>query len=261
MSLPTESLMRLCAVVDMTREAVEEATTSSPGPAPRDMNDALLGAAYGRAYRCMRSIREIAGRGETQDAMILTRSLLSIVARSLYIVEPNDAEDRERRQASSRLTWAREAGRTLDDLSATGFAPADDRARIARIVEIENSRGTKPLPNDRDLLAAMGLSAYYARVYRVASDVAHYSIGSALNGFLEYPDPHEGGGRVLLKSPDAEGAEEALALAAIIYGEFLERCEPVIRHGVAPLARRLMVDYLKGKRPPNEDVLGEQADE
>ena len=85
---------------------------------------------------------------------------------------------------------------------------------------------------------------YYARVYRVASDVVHYSIGSALGGFIEYPRLLEGGGGVTLKKPDAERAEEALGLAAITYGEFLARCEPVIRHGVTPLARRVFVEYL-----------------
>jgi hypothetical protein len=208
------------------------------------MNDAFLGAAYGRAYRCMRSIRELAYRGEGDDAMVLTRSLLLIVARSLYLVEPDDEGERERRLASARLSFALQASRTLDDLGATGFEPADDQERFARIAEIERSRETTPLPNDHDLLAAMGLSAYYARVYRVASDVVHYSIGSALDGFVEYPDRIEGGGRVSLKRPDAERAEEALGLAAVTYGEFLEQCELVIRHGVTPLARRLMVEYL-----------------
>jgi hypothetical protein len=43
---------------------------------------------------------------------------------------------------------------------------------------------------------------------------------------------------------DDEGAVEALALAAIVYGEFLERCKPVIPHGVTATARRELVNYL-----------------
>lgn len=244
LSLPTRSLVRLCAAVDLILEAVEKATEDSPGPAPRDLTDAFLGAAYGRAHRCMRSIRELAGRGEADDALILTRSLLTIVARSLYIVEPDDPKERERRLASWRLSWGEQALRILDDLSAAGFEPIDDRERIAGIVETERAQGVQPLPNDRDLLAGLGLAAYYARVYRPASDVVHYSMGNALGGFAEYPDHIEGGGRVMLKRPDADRAEEALGLATIIYGEFLERCEPVIRHGVSPEARRLMAEYL-----------------
>jgi hypothetical protein len=62
----------------------------------------------------------------------------------------------------------------------------------------------------------------------------HYSTGSALDGFVEYPDRVTGGGRIALKRPDADRAEEALTLAAITYGEFLERSESVIKHGVTP---------------------------
>jgi hypothetical protein len=36
-------------------------------------------------------------------------------------------------------------------------------------------------------------------------------------------------------------------LAAITYGEFLERSESIMRHGVTPLARRLYVEYLNEK--------------
>jgi Family of unknown function (DUF5677) len=229
-------------------EAVEKATTTSPGPAPRDLNDAFLGAAYGRAYRCMRSIRELACRGEADDALILTRSLLLIVARALYLVEPEDPAERERRFASARRSWAREALHTLDDLAATGFEPADDREPLAHIEEAEKARGVPFLPKDRQLLTDLGLSAYYARVYRLASETVHYSLGSALHGFAEYPDPVSGGGGVLLKNPDGERAEDALALAAITYGEFLERCEPIIRHGVSEPAHRAMAEYFEDRK-------------
>jgi hypothetical protein len=239
--------MRLCASADAVLDAVEEATASSPGPVPRDLNDAFLGAAYGRAYRCMRSIRELACRGEGDDAMILTRSLLLIVGTSLYVTQPDDDVERVKRMASWRLSYAIKMGRTYDDLSGTGFDPDDNREGLRRIEEHETGLGTKPLPNDHDLLAALGLSAYYARVYRVASDIVHYSIGSALDGFVEYPRAFEGGGRVILKKPDAERSEEALALALTTYGEFLERCEPTVRHGLTPVVRRLLADYLNAK--------------
>jgi hypothetical protein len=162
---PPPSLLRLCTSVDVILAAVEQATTTSPGPAPRDVTDTLLGAAYGRAYRCMRSIREFAGRGEADDALILTRSLLSIAARSLYVVQSEDARERERRQASWRRTWAEDALRALDDLAASGFAPQEEEhARIARIASTDQARGVPRLPNDRDLLRAVGLEVYYARV-------------------------------------------------------------------------------------------------
>jgi Family of unknown function (DUF5677) len=196
----------------------------------------------------MTSIRDLACKGEADDALILTRSLLLIVARALYLIEPDDLEERARRLASARRSWARDAVRTLDDLTATGFEPADDRERIAGIEEAEKARGIPPLPNDRDLLGALGLDAYYARVYRLASDTVHYSIGSALHGFLEEPDPVIGGGRVPMKNPDGERAEEALALAMITYGEFLDRSEPIVRHGVGDAAQRLAEKYFEERR-------------
>jgi hypothetical protein len=85
----------------------------------------------------------------------------------------------------------------------------------------------------------------------------HYSIGSALHGFLEQPDPVIGGGRVPLKNPDGERAEEALALAAITYGEFLERSEPTIRHGVSEPAQRLVDSYFKEQRRLGETAQDE----
>jgi hypothetical protein len=64
-------LERICAAVDVILKEVENAPTKR-GAVERDVNDAFLRAAYGRAYRCLRSIRELACRGEADDAMILT---------------------------------------------------------------------------------------------------------------------------------------------------------------------------------------------
>ena len=164
-----------------------------------------------------------------------------------------------RRLASWRLSWAIDAKKTLDDLAATGFEPSDDRDRVARIAEQEQARGTKQLPNDRDLFAALGLSAYYARVYRFGSDTVHYSMGSALRGFLEYPDKVVGDGRISLKFPRSDESEEALALAAVVYGEFLERCELVIQHGVTEVVREAFVAYWNA-RPGVEDAPEQEAE-
>ena len=191
-NLPPQSLVRLCAVVGAMLEAVEKATSTSPGPAPRDLNDAFLGAAYGhaRTAACARSVNSHVAAKQEDDALILTRSLLLIVAQALYLVEPDDQAERERRLASARRSWAREAVRTLDHLAATGFEPTDDRERIADMEEEAKAKGVPPLPSETaNFYANIGLRAYYARVYRLASDVVHYSIGSALHGFAELPGP------------------------------------------------------------------------
>jgi hypothetical protein len=175
MKFPTPSLERLCLVVDETLEAVERAAVDPLVTAVRDMNDTFLGATYGRAYRCMRSIRELAGRGEADDAMILTRSLLMTVARAFYLVAPSDRNERARRFASWQLTSARQTVHIFDDLSATGFGPSDGRERFAQIVEAEEARGTQPLPPERQLFRELGLEPFYARVFRIASDTVHYT--------------------------------------------------------------------------------------
>lgn len=249
-------LERICAVVDTILDAVRNAPTESPGATAQDVNDAFLAAAYGRALRCMTSIRELAGRGEADDAFILTRALLTLVARSLYLVESEDPAERESRFDSARRSWAEEALHTLDELEGAAFEPTDDRDRIERIIEATKERGVPPLPTERKLLSGLGLNPYYARVYKLASDRVHYSIGNALGGFLPggFPDRRTGaGGQVALALRDDEGAEEALALAAIVYGEFLEKCETVIPHGVTATARRALVEYL------NATAVGEKT--
>jgi hypothetical protein len=79
MGSSSNGLDRICAAVDL--DAVANAPTESPGAAVRDVNDAFLAAAYGRAFRCMRSIRELGWPWKADDALILARALVSIVAR------------------------------------------------------------------------------------------------------------------------------------------------------------------------------------
>jgi Family of unknown function (DUF5677) len=192
---PSAELIRLSAAVDVILEAVEKAAQPTTQHVGRDVNDALLGAAYGRAYRCMRSIRELAARGEADDAAIIARALVSLVARSLYLVAPDDATERRARFERALLTWADAMLRASDDLEAAGFEHDGDRDRVARIVATAKRRGIPKLPNDHDILVGLGLRSYYARIYRLASEVVHYSVGSALDGFVEYPRSGVIGGR------------------------------------------------------------------
>lgn len=47
-------------VADQILTWVEESLPASPGVEARDRNDSLLCAAYGRAYRCFKSLRDLA---------------------------------------------------------------------------------------------------------------------------------------------------------------------------------------------------------
>ena len=82
------------------RRAVVEIISSSRTPRQltgvptRDRNDVTLVSAYGRAYRALRSNRHLAGVGEAVDAMAVPRSFVPPVLRSLYLVRPDDPEER-----------------------------------------------------------------------------------------------------------------------------------------------------------------------
>src|SRR6266508_4109128 len=54
-------------------------------PNVNDWNDEFLVAAFARAFRCLRSVREIACRGEADDAAVLTRALIALTLRYLWI--------------------------------------------------------------------------------------------------------------------------------------------------------------------------------
>jgi hypothetical protein len=54
-------------------------------PNVNDWNDQFLVAAFARAFRCLRSVREIACRGEANDAAVLTPALIALTLRHLWI--------------------------------------------------------------------------------------------------------------------------------------------------------------------------------
>jgi hypothetical protein len=240
-------LGHLGRAVDVILEAVENAPTGTPGTPVRDANDTLLCAAYGRAYRCLRSIRELAGRGEADDALVLTRALVSLVARSLWLASPDDPAERKVRLDRARRSWAEEAVKTARDLRSVGFEPEGEERAQALLDQLEQV-GVACLPDDRSLLVALNLEAFYPRVHRRASDVTHFSLGAALEGFLERPDQATGtGGVVSLRLPDPTRAYEALYLAVVTFGAFLERSEQVIGHGLTENAMFEFASFLRSE--------------
>lgn len=241
---PARQLEAISNVADVILEAVASSSTASPGHSVRDVNDALLCAAYGRAYRCLRSIRQLAGSEEADDALSLTRALVEIVARSLWLVKPTGSDEREGRFDSARRSWAEDTVKALRDLHALGFE-ADDPGRVQAIATTLESRGVPRTPDVRTMLLDVGLVHFYPRVYRLTSDVLHFSVGAALDAFLERPNRLTGaGGRVSLKLPAPERSIEALELSTLTYGAFLEKCEPVVAHGATDTAREALALYM-----------------
>lgn len=216
---------------------VEEATPEDLQVPIRDRNDALLCAAYGRAYRCFRSIRDLAARGEADDATILSRALVSIALQALWLAEPDEQRERDRRHARAALKYLqevekleeedRELQKIYDQEPAVRSTEAKSRAMIDRLEAL----GVNPPPPDEALARKLNFRPFYTRIYRVGSDVAHYSIGSALDGFMELTAKDEDLVAALVL-PDYPRAEKILVSAALAYGAFLEQCESVIEHGL-----------------------------
>src|ERR671934_150989 len=73
-------------VLDLVRNRLPEVE-----PAIRDWNDRLMVAAFARAYRCLRSVRELTHRAESEDAAVLTRALVSLTLQYLWLVRTDEA--------------------------------------------------------------------------------------------------------------------------------------------------------------------------
>jgi hypothetical protein len=126
-----------------------------------------------------------------------------------------------------------------DEAAAGGVLDQADVDRYDEIIARFNDEGTPPLPSDYDIAKELNIIPFYTRVYRPGSDVAHYSIGSALDGFAELTH-EELIGSVSLEMPDPERAADVLIRAALTYGMFLEKSEPTIRHGLTAGIVKLM---------------------
>jgi len=215
--------------------------------AVRDTNDRLLCAAFGRAYRCFESILELASRSEADDARILSRALLSTALRSLWLVAPDDQRERELRVGRATMSYLKELRKMVADEEAASVVSDVDTTRLTDIIHMLEAEGVAALPNDHDLAVSLNLKPFYTRVYRPGSDTAHYSIDTALDGFLELTNSDQIG-RVAVGPPSSADAEEVLINAQLTYALFLHRCDPIIAHGLSKRVRNLL-EALLGSQP------------
>jgi hypothetical protein len=252
---PGRDLARLCDAVDRVLELVRTQLPRTDGPAVRDWNDRLFVEAFTRAYRCLSSIRELAGRKEAEDAAVLTRALVSLTLQYLWLACVE--EDNERRDRLRRLQrkWASERARLGEELSDLGYLPSDGTAEDlhgqvaefrARATELEH-QGVGPMPNERDIARQLDqdleptsprfFELVYTRIYRPTSHVAHFGIGAALAGV---PKPGTDPGALSLERLDESGAADSLGLALVTYAALLDFSEPIIRHGLTPAVKELV---------------------
>jgi len=229
-------------LADRLAQLVEDAwDAATPDGIPMDdWNDHFLVAGYGRAFRCFDSIRQLCREHRAEDALALTRTLVSITTRSLYLVESDDPVERDHRVQSFKLNYYREARAMLRDLREHG-ADTEDVDLDGPIAKLEThfaALGRAPdAMKDADVAADVGMGVHYARVYRPGSDASHWGIGAILYSFVELTK-----GRippVTLYRLDPGKAREVLGLAIAIYGEFLLRAENVVKFGLTEQVTRV----------------------
>jgi hypothetical protein len=195
----------------------------------------VMHGAYLRAFRRFRAIARLAQEGAGDEVFILTRSLVSLVARAAYVDAPTDSS--ERRERWKRLVKAdlTEKVATLEGMRDLGSEVDDDELRVIR-ESLDELADVKNLPPDRQLLEGLRLSAFYFRVYRPGSDFAHFTWGVAV---AEIEDVEA----VALDAVNDQLVKEGLAFAILTYGQFLQLSDRTVQHGLTQRVTALVESF------------------
>jgi hypothetical protein len=237
----------LCGAADRVLELVA-ARLPKVAPNIRDWNDRLFVEAFARAYNCLGSIRVLAERRAAEDAAVLTRALVSLTLQYLWLICPDEEEERRNRLRRLERKWASERATLGEELTDLGYLPRDADAeelqqQVAEFRERADTLKAESVPSmlgERDMAIALDrelelevprfFELVYARSSRTTSHVAHFGIGAALGGFV---DPPEDPGALSLDRADEDDAAEALGLALVTFGVLVDIGEPVLRSGLA----------------------------
>jgi hypothetical protein len=232
----------MCATADRVLALVrEEWRPDERPPVVNDWNDQVLVAAVARGYRCLRSVRELACRGEADDAAVLARALVALTLRYLWVGRAEGEDERHDRLQRLRRKWATDRAVLGEELEDLGYLPQGTSAEFRDTADELRNAGVPDMLDDKSVAirldrelepeAARFFELVYARIYRTTSEVAHYGLGALLQGY-EIP-PIGGPGALAIDRRDEEGAAEALGLALITFGALAGFSEPVVRHGLA----------------------------
>jgi hypothetical protein len=191
-----------------------------------------LTGAYLRAWRRFTNLERVAALGAGEESVILARSLLSLVARSLWVAMPAGPGIREERWKRYAKAYLLDRIKTIEEMKAAGFEVDEDVLK-AEHAQLEPMTDAKKLPGDKDLLMALNLGAFYPRLYRLGSDYAHFSLGLAIGELQDTEEVH-------FEKDDSELADEALRLATLTYGVFLQLSDEVLAHGLGDRVRRII---------------------
>jgi hypothetical protein len=230
---------------------VEErwAAQNEVGPPLTDLNDVYLLLAYTRAFRAFETIRDVSVDGRNDDALVLLRSFISVILRGLWVVQPDDADERElqrRRIVHEEIAFEEKR------LRLGGAHPGEEQ-RLPEIQELLRAgeewfaaRGAPPeIPNESDVADALGLPALYQIIYRIASKTTHFLLFSMVEGFDGPFEPNKLLRPIPLHKRTPEYTENILMWAIVAYVELLERADPVVRLNLADTVRALVLPWLE----------------
>jgi hypothetical protein len=233
-------------LLDIVRSAWIEQSTREGGIEGRDESDRQLILAYVHAYRRFRAIKRLAEdeQPSPEAVMVLTRSLVSLTHRALYLVASDDPAIRDERRKRFFLVGVREELKYLEAI--VGKVPAVQptleltresvRLREEMFKEAGWSLARPVFPTDEQLARELGFSPLYDEVYRSGSSDMHYSPFSAAGGFADLAGDTP---TVALYGYTEAELQQALVRAIVVYAEFLIAAEKVIGLGVGPQVEEL----------------------
>jgi hypothetical protein len=243
MNVPRQmpSLEAMCATADRVLAIVREWSPDERPPLVEDWNDEFLVAAFARGYRCLRSVREVACRGEADDAAVLARALVALTLRYLWVGRAEGQDEREDRLRRLRRRWARDRAALGEALEGLGYLDPGTSAPFRASADELRDDGVGEMPADEEIARQLDrdldpeaprfFELVYARIYRTTSEVAHYGLGALLEGY-EVPPVEGVRGELAIDRRNDERAAEVLGLALITFGALADFAEPVVRHGL-----------------------------
>jgi Family of unknown function (DUF5677) len=233
--------------LDIVERAWFEHVKTEGGIEGNDESDRQLLLGYVQAFRRFRAITRLAEdeRPSTEAVMVLTRSLVSVTHRSLYLVASDDPDERGERLQRFLLLSGREERAHLEAIisEVPSLRPLLELAResVQRREELFKEEGwslTKPIfPLDEQIAKELGFAAHYDEVYRSGSGHVHFSAFSAADGFAELKEGVSP--TVALSGHDLSDLRQAMISAIVVYADFLLAAEKVVGLGVGPKIEEL----------------------
>jgi hypothetical protein len=244
----------LCDAVEQVLRLVAERLPETT-PEFRDWNDRLLAEAFARGYRCLRSVCTLACNSHSEDAYVLTRSLVSLTLQYLWLAGVEDEGERLDRWRRLQLKWVKERATMGEELQDIGYLPVDGSAGDvqefvaqfrAKAEEFERDC-VRRMPSERDMAIRLDrdlkpteprfFELVYARIYRrPTSQVAHYGLGAAIRTTTE---PGELGA-LELEHLDESDAADALGLALVTFAALADFSDAVLHHGLTKSIEKIV---------------------